>query len=115
MRWVQRATDVFPGKNMMPATLVNVVAMAPNIAAAWAGHYYLTYRKGGGQHTFCGPRFANVTAILEAATVAGTHVAVKNFRASPYIVSTLGAVRYPVARLLLHNSGRSRVIKTQIM
>ena len=70
---------------LMPAALVNVAAIAAGIAASYAGHYYFTYRVGGGQHAFFGPRFFVVTAILGTASVAFTHVSVENFRVSPYI------------------------------
>jgi putative flippase GtrA len=88
---------------LMPAALVNVAAIAAGIAASYAGHYYFTYRKGGGQHAFFGPRFFAVTAILGTASVVFTHVAVANFRVSPYIVSMLVSILYPVASLLLHH------------
>jgi putative flippase GtrA len=88
---------------LMPAALVNVAAIAAGIAASYAGHYYFTYRVGGGQHAFFGPRFFVVTAILGTASVAFTHVSVENFRVSPYIVSMLVSILYPVASLLLHH------------
>jgi putative flippase GtrA len=88
---------------LMPATLVNVAAMAAGIASSYSGHYYFTYRKGGGQHAFFGPRFFAVTAILGTASVVFTHVTVENFRVSPYIVSTLVSILYPVGSLLLHH------------
>jgi putative flippase GtrA len=70
--------------DLMPAALVNVAAMAPGIAAAsYAGHYYFTYRKGGGQHAFFGRRFFVVTAILGTASVVFCHVTVKNSRFRP--------------------------------
>jgi putative flippase GtrA len=88
---------------LRPAALVNVAAIAAGIAASYAGHYYFTYRVGGGQHAFFGPRFFVVTAILGTASVAFTHVSVENFRVSPYIVSMLVSILYPVASLLLHH------------
>jgi putative flippase GtrA len=88
---------------LIPAALVNVAAIAAGIAASYAGHYYFTYRVGGGQHAFFGPRFFVVTAILGTASVAFTHVSVENFRVSPYIVSMLVSILYPVASLLLHH------------
>jgi putative flippase GtrA len=87
----------------MPAALVNVAAIAAGIAASYAGHYYFTYRVSRGQHAFFGPRFFAVTAILATASVVFTHVAVENFRVSPYVVSTLVSILYPVASLLLHH------------
>jgi putative flippase GtrA len=88
---------------MMPAALVNVAAIAASIAASYAGHYYFTYRKGGSQHAFFGSRFLAVTAILGMVSVVFTHVAVANFRVSPYIVSMLVSTLYPIASLLLHH------------
>jgi putative flippase GtrA len=88
---------------LIPAALVNVAAIVAGIAASYAGHYYFTYRVGGGQHAFFGPRFFVVTAILGTASVAFTHVSVENFRVSPYIVSVLVSILYPVASLLLHH------------
>ena len=67
----------------IPAALVNIAAIAAGIAVSYAGHYYVTYRKGGGQHAFFGPRFFAVTAFLGTASVVFTHVAVENFRVSP--------------------------------
>jgi putative flippase GtrA len=89
--------------DLMPAALVNVAAIAVGVAASYAGHYYFTYRKGGGQHAFFGPRFFAVTAILAAASIVFTHVAVESFRVSPYVVSTLVSILYPIASLLLHH------------
>ena len=88
---------------LIPAALVNVTAIVAGIAASYAGHYYFTYRVGGGQHAFFGPRFFVVRAILGTASVAFTHVSVENFRVSPYIVSVLVSILYPVASLLLHH------------
>jgi len=88
---------------LLPATIINVVALAVSLGVSYVGHYYFTYRKSRGMHAFFGLRFFVVTTVLGLASALFTHVAIENFRISPYIVSMLVSVLYPVLSLLLHH------------